>query len=212
MATVLNYGCHPSLGHRSSLLSPDYPGPARQAVEELCGGTCLFVLGACGETMPVQGHQGDPAVTDRDGRKLGLHAAAAITGMAPAGTQFGYSGPVVSGAVIGTWDPEPLPAPAVAATQTFRSCELNLRCLRDARPSDTVEDTTARFEAAKLADEKYREEHSLPAESERPTLGLVEQSRRSMQKAVDKEQAVDMHPWSEKHCNIMIWVWQLGDM
>ena len=35
----------------------------------------MFVLGACGETMPAQGHQGDPAVTERDGRKVrGLFA------------------------------------------------------------------------------------------------------------------------------------------
>ena len=46
------------------------PGAAREQVDAVCGGTCVFVLGACGETMPAQGHQGDPAVTDRDGQKV----------------------------------------------------------------------------------------------------------------------------------------------
>jgi hypothetical protein len=149
MATVCNYGCHAtSLGHPSSLISPDWPGSAREQVDEICGGTCVFVLGASGETMPAQGHQGDPAVTERDGRKVrpdvaaplspdlfrssritpshlptfppsppliitasrdlpraiskvGLATAAAIIGIPAPGTELVYSGPIVSGAVIG---------------------------------------------------------------------------------------------------------------
>ena len=50
-------------------------------LEELHGGLSLFVLGACGDTMPVQGHQGDPAVTERDGRRVGYAAAEALEGL-----------------------------------------------------------------------------------------------------------------------------------
>ena len=53
LATVCNYGCHPtSLGHPSSLISPDWPGSAREQLDSICGGQCVFVLGACGETIP----------------------------------------------------------------------------------------------------------------------------------------------------------------
>ena len=67
------------MGHPTSLLSPDWPGATRLAVEEEVGGVCVFVLGACGETSCIQAHQGDPDVTDRDGRRVGLAACSALS-------------------------------------------------------------------------------------------------------------------------------------
>ena len=73
------------MGHPTSLLSPDWPGATRLAIEEEVGGVCVFVLGACGETACIQAHQGDPDVTDRDGRRVGLAACSALGSLPPAG-------------------------------------------------------------------------------------------------------------------------------
>ena len=55
LATLTNYGCHPqSLGPANSLVSADWPGTTRQLLETEFGGTSLFLLGACGETGPVE--------------------------------------------------------------------------------------------------------------------------------------------------------------
>ena len=51
-----------------------------------------------------------PAVADRNGRQLGFAALSALTALPAAGTRFRYTGPVVSGATLGAWAHEPLPA------------------------------------------------------------------------------------------------------
>ena len=103
LGTICNYGCHPTtMGHPTSLLSPDWPGATRVAMEEELGGVCVFVLGACGDTMAIQGHQGDPAVAERQGRQVGLAACSALASLPDGGgVQLEYSGPIISGAVIG---------------------------------------------------------------------------------------------------------------
>ena len=52
--------------------------------------------------------------------QVGLATAAAIVGMPPAGTQLTYSGPIVSGAVIGAWTPVPLPEESVGRLSVVR--------------------------------------------------------------------------------------------
>lgn len=104
LATVVNYGCHPTtLGPTNRLLSPDYVGAMRAVMEDAFGAPCLFMLGACGETGPREGFTGDTAVADANGRRLGFAAAAAVESLLPAGTQLEYDGPIVSGATLGAW-------------------------------------------------------------------------------------------------------------
>lgn len=53
VAVVMSYGCHPTVGGPSTWIGPDYPGAAREVVEdELPGATALFVLGNCGDVRP----------------------------------------------------------------------------------------------------------------------------------------------------------------
>lgn len=158
LGTICNYGCHPtSMGHPTSLISPDWPGATRVALEEEYGGICVFILGACGDTMPMQGHQGDPAVTERDGRRVGLAASAALGGLpTTGGVQLEYSGPIISGAVIGQWLPHPFSQAAVAAASAFRAVELEipvpLRPMETAAAAQaTLKAAEARLEAAKAA-------------------------------------------------------------
>ena len=111
LATVVNYACHPTtLAWDNTLISPDYVGAMREVVEQATGAPCLFLQGASGELGPREGYVGDTAVADRNGRQLGFAALSALTALPAAGTHFRYTGPVVSGATLGAWAHEPLPA------------------------------------------------------------------------------------------------------
>ena len=86
LATLVNYGCHPTtLGPTNRLLSPDYIGAMREVVEDSFGAPCLFLLSPCGETGPREGFVGDTAVADSNGRRLGFAAAGAVESRAVRG-------------------------------------------------------------------------------------------------------------------------------
>ena len=107
-AVIVNYGCHPTtLAWDNSLISPDYIGALRETVEQATGATCVFLLGACGDLGPREGFVGDTAVADRNGRQVAYAALSALESMDPPLTDFAYTGPVVSGATLGTWAPQP---------------------------------------------------------------------------------------------------------
>src|SRR5439155_5648567 len=109
MATVVNYACHPTtLAWDNTLISPDYVGALREVVEQATGAPCLFLQGASGDLGPREGFVGDTAVADRNGRQLGHAVLSALESLPPPGTRFVYTGPVVSGATLGTWVHEPL--------------------------------------------------------------------------------------------------------
>jgi hypothetical protein len=114
LATMVNYACHPTtLAWDNTLVSPDYVGAMREVVEQVTGAPCLFLQGASGDLGPREGYVGDTAVADRNGRELGFAALSALTALPAAGTVFRYSGAVVSGATLGAWAHEPLPAIAL---------------------------------------------------------------------------------------------------
>jgi hypothetical protein len=69
---------------------------------------------------PREGFVGDAAVADRNGRQLGYAALAALEGLPPPGTRFRYTGPVVSGATLGTWAHEPLDPAALKEKARWR--------------------------------------------------------------------------------------------
>jgi neutral ceramidase len=69
--TLFNYACHPVvLGYDSLVVSTDYPGAAREAIEKALGGMAVFLNGAAGDINPFLTDQTDPAVADREGMKL----------------------------------------------------------------------------------------------------------------------------------------------
>ena len=104
IAGIVNYACHPTtLAWDNRLISPDFPGALREVVENAIGAPCVFLQGASGELGPVNGFVGDPTVADRNGRQLGYAALSVWESLPPAGTSFQYTGQVVSGATIGTW-------------------------------------------------------------------------------------------------------------
>ncbi len=109
LATLVNYACHPTtLAWDNTLISPDFVGAMREVVEQATGAPCLFLQGACGDLGPREGFVGDTAVADRHGRQLGFAALSALVALPDAGTRFRYTGPVVSGATLGSWAHEPI--------------------------------------------------------------------------------------------------------
>lgn len=104
VGTVVNYACHPTtLAWDNTLVSPDYPGTLREVVERETGAPCLFLQGASGELGPRDGFVGETEVAERNGRQLAFAALSAVTALPEPETEFAYTGPVVSGATIGTW-------------------------------------------------------------------------------------------------------------
>ena len=56
IAIVFSYGCHPvTIGPKSMMASPDFPGAARNLIESTFGGTSLFLQGCGGNIMPEGG-------------------------------------------------------------------------------------------------------------------------------------------------------------
>jgi hypothetical protein len=71
IAILAAYGCHTvTVGPRSRLASPDFPGPMRRMVETTLGGTCLFLQGGGGDIMPLWGMSHDEDPTD-DKERIG---------------------------------------------------------------------------------------------------------------------------------------------
>ncbi|GIW81729.1 MAG: hypothetical protein KatS3mg105_3536 [Gemmatales bacterium] len=104
LATVVNYACHPTtLAWDNTLISPDFVGAMREVVEMATGAPCFFLQGASGDLGPKVGFVGDVDVADRNGRQLGFAVLSAFEGLPPSNTLYEYTGPVVSGATIGTW-------------------------------------------------------------------------------------------------------------
>ncbi len=102
---LVHYACHPTtLAWENTKVSPDYPGALREAVEHNTSVPCTFLLGACGEVGPRVGYVGDVEIADRNGRQVAFSTLATLEGMPPAGHDFAYAGPVISGANLGTWN------------------------------------------------------------------------------------------------------------
>jgi hypothetical protein len=56
IAILFRYGCHPvTMGPRAMVASTDFPGPARQVIEQALGGTAMFLQGCGGNINPVAG-------------------------------------------------------------------------------------------------------------------------------------------------------------
>jgi hypothetical protein len=120
LGTVVNYACHPTtLAWENTLISPDYVGAMREVVEAEFQAPCLFVQGASGDLGPQEGFVGEVAVADRNGRRLGFAAAAALLAAPPPGSEFRYTGSVVSGAILGVWKHMPV-EPAEKERWQFR--------------------------------------------------------------------------------------------
>lgn len=151
VATVINYGCHPTtLAWENSLISPDYPGALREVLEAATGAPCVFLLSPCGEIGPREGFVGNTAVADRNGRQLAYAALSTLEALPPPGTRYRYEGPVVSGATLGIWKHAPLSADELNARRSFRvrRWEIPLSYPEDRPTLDQLESERVRWQTA----------------------------------------------------------------
>ncbi len=113
IATLMIAGCHTVvLGPRSTLLSPDFIGPARDIVEPATGALSLFLQGAAGNINPACGiGSGGPEQFDDLNRMGAMLAGETLKVWAQLRTH-NRRGPrrvVQSVAAISNWSYEPLP-------------------------------------------------------------------------------------------------------
>lgn len=181
VATVVNYGCHPTtLAWDNMVNSPDYPGAMREVVENVTGAPCVFALSPCGDLGPRHGFVGDTAVADKNGRWLGYTALAVLESMDPPATNFCYQGPVISGATIGTWQHEAMSEQQMGDAATFRSIsqtiELPLKPLPDrSQLQQDVEKWLAlSVEAKQSGDAVAARDYGARAERARRWIGRVD--------------------------------------
>jgi hypothetical protein len=79
IAVGFSYGCHPVIvGPRTQAVSSDYPGAARKVVEDVLGGTALFLQACGGNVNPRHGIGIDFDCTDVKEREGTLLASAVI--------------------------------------------------------------------------------------------------------------------------------------
>lgn len=114
LATLMIAGCHPVvLGPRSTVLSPDFVGAARNIVEPATGSLSLFLQGAAGNINPVCGiGSGGPEQFDDLERMGALLAGETLKVWAQLRTHH-RRGPrrmVQSVAALSNWNYEPQPA------------------------------------------------------------------------------------------------------
>lgn len=80
VAVLVNYACHPVVLNADNLLiSADYPGAARRAVQKDLKAPVLFLTGACGNIDPVQ--RGTFQLADEFGTLLAQETLQLIAGM-----------------------------------------------------------------------------------------------------------------------------------
>ncbi len=120
LATVFGYAMHPTiLGPENHLLSPDYPGFARRAIESLTGGKALFLQGCAGDQGPgPEGFSDDLGAAERAGAVLGAEAAKVSIKSTTAGREPVFERVWESGAPLGRWR---LPSRPMAATSPLRA-------------------------------------------------------------------------------------------
>ncbi len=115
LAVVFNYACHPDvLGPKSSLISPDFVGPARAAFESLTGATSLFLQGAAGDIYPCTGIVNEPDSVEaatRVGRRLGAEAARVVETLATRRRPARRIEWVSTASITTSWQYEDVPPP-----------------------------------------------------------------------------------------------------
>lgn len=84
LATVVNYACHPVVvGPDDPGVNPDFPGPMRELIERVTGAPALYLQGAAGNVLPLEGFFPASGPEVRFGRRLAVEALHAADRAAP---------------------------------------------------------------------------------------------------------------------------------
>jgi len=196
LASILNYGCHPtSLGASNELVSPDYIGAAREIVEREFGGLCLFVIGPCGDSAPRQGYSGDAAVADKNGRQLGFAAASVAASLLPPGQELAYQGPLISGATLAIWEPRQMdPTPLQVVQTAMLKIDIPLR--------EKVGVDVLKERYRKRVEELARAKEDDDIIAIRTATAMAERARRTLLREPELP--------DDNALPFNIWIWKLG--
>jgi hypothetical protein len=84
IATLVGFGCHPVVvGPDVPAIGSDFVGPLRRRLEALRGGVAVFLQGAAGNVLPLEGFFDAPGPEVPFGERLGLEAAHAVADSDP---------------------------------------------------------------------------------------------------------------------------------
>ncbi len=178
LATVVNYACHPTtLAWENTLISPDYVGAMREVVEQASGAPCLFLQGASGDLGPREAYVGDVEVAERNGRRLGYAALSALESLPPAAKRFEYTGAVVSGATLGTWDWRDISAERRDDLSDWRASEVTVEL---PYRGDLGVRTELEAERQRLELEQRQAEEAGDREAARAARAMIERKTREL--------------------------------
>lgn len=201
IATIVNYGCHPTtLAWENTLISPDYIGAMREVVELATNAPCAFLLSPCGDVGPKDGFTGDVRVADKNGRQLGHLVLSALESLPAPEQDFHYVGPVISGATLGAWKHRPQTPERHAITKKFEFCHEPIE-LEYLSTLPTLAEAEQQF--ANLQDQ---EKAALAAGDEqklRDIRAMCERARRQL----DRLRPLPAH----SHYPLAVWLWRMGD-
>lgn len=89
VALVTSFACHPVvLGGENPNVGPDFPGALRDLVERTLGCSCLFLTGAAGNVLPLEGFFAEEGPEIVMGERLGYAALAVAAELAPYSTRI----------------------------------------------------------------------------------------------------------------------------
>lgn len=131
LAAIVGYTMHPTtMGPTNRLLSPDWPGHLKRAVESLTGATCLYAQGATGDIGPgPDGFTDDARVIRRLGVEIGAEAARVYLGMRLPPVRYEHERIWESGAPLGKWKAVSLPEPGAIVRTATRRIHLPVRLM-----------------------------------------------------------------------------------
>lgn len=77
---LVGFACHPVvLGGENPFIGPDYPGVVREVVEKATGAVCIFLQGAAGNVLPLEGFFAHEGPERAFGERVAYEALAAFS-------------------------------------------------------------------------------------------------------------------------------------
>jgi hypothetical protein len=80
LAVIVGFACHPVvLGGENPFIGPDFPGVVREVIESNTDALCLFLQGAAGDILPLEGFYEEEGPEQAFGERIALEALAAFS-------------------------------------------------------------------------------------------------------------------------------------
>ena len=201
VATIVNYGCHPTtLAWENTLISPDYIGALREVVEMATNAPCAFLLSPCGDVGPRDGYTGDVRIADKNGRQVGYAVLSALESLPKPGEDHHYIGPVISGATLGSWRFKAQEPDRVESSRKYEYSHqpIDLNYLPGLPTMAEAERQFADLQEAERAALESGDQDRL-----RDVRAMCERSRRQL----DRLRYLPQH----EQYPLSVWLWRLGD-